>query len=378
MNQGGGGPPGGNPPPGGWPPAYGQSPQQGYGQPPQQGYGQPPPQQGYGQPPPQQGYAPPPQPPGQPYPPQPPPGYPPPQPQQGYGYPPQPQQGYVPPQAPQGYPPAPPGYPPPPPPPQQGYGYGQPPPQQQQPPQQGYPYQQQPQQGYAPPPPQQPYAQPGAPPPTGPVQPIPWENRAQIGAVQGLIKTVEMMFKPQQFFESVAASDDPTHAVKFGMTCWIIGAAGRALFGFVFGGILDIGFFGPHYGSFAGDAVWLVWSLIVAAVLGFLAVNLFGTVEHAVLEGQKGATRSKNATLRVAGYSGVAGLLFFIPGYIGNFVWIVTVLLNMIGLQKMHRTDQTKALVSAIAASFAIGAIYVVVFSILAGILIVSILGAIL
>jgi hypothetical protein len=210
------------------------------------------------------------------------------------------------------------------------------------------------------------------------VRPIPWENRAQIGAVQGLLKTVEMMFRPQEFFESVAASEDPTHAVKFGMTCWVIGAAARGAFGFVFGGVLEIGFFGPHYGSFVGDVFWLVWSLIVAAVLGFLAVQLFGTVEHSVLAGQNAATRSKNATLRVAGYSGAAGLLFFIPGYVGNFVWIATVLLNMIGLQKMHRADQTKALVSALAASFVIAMIYVVVFSIVAGLIIAAVLTAIL
>ena len=52
-------------------------------------------------------------------------------------------------------------------------------------------------------------------------------------------------------------------------------------------------------------------------------------------------------------------------------------LYNMIGLQKMHRCDQGKALVSSIAASFAIAAIYVVVFGMVMSVIILSILGAI-
>ena len=99
--------------------------------------------------------------------------------------------------------------------------------------------------------------------------------------------------------------------------------------------------------------------------LGGAASRLHASA-HAVLEGQKGATRPKAATLRVAGYAGAAGILFLIPGHIGNLVWIVTILLNMVGLQKMHRCDQGKAIVSALVASFAIGILYVGVFAVLA------------
>ncbi len=192
------------------------------------------------------------------------------------------------------------------------------------------------------------------------------------------LKTVEMMTKPQQFFASVAASEDPKDAVKFGMLCWVVGASARAAFGFLFGGILDIGLFGGSYGSFVGNLLWLGWNLGVAAAMGFIAVNVFAKVSHSMLESQKAATRSANATLRVAGYSGVAGLLFFVPGHLGNFVFLATVLLNMLGLEKMHRAEQGKALVSAVVASFVIGAIYVVVLSVIAAIVFATVIAAIL
>ena len=384
MQQGGGGQ-GGNNPPGGWPgqpPQPGGAPPQGAPQQPQAPYGAP--QQPYAAP--QQPYAPPQQPqqpyaapqqqyaapqqqyaaPQQPYA----------APQQQYAAPQQPyaapQQQYAAPQQPYAAPQQPYGAPQQPyagqqqpygAPHQQPYGAPQPPP-------------------YPPQPPQAPgYGAPGqaapAPAPTGPIEPIPWEQRAQLGTVTAFIKTVERMFKPQAFFDAVAVNDDPTHAVKFGVACWVVGAVARAVFGFVFGGILEIGFFGGHYGSFTGDLIWLGWQLVIAALMGFIAVHLYAAIEHAVLEGQKGATRPKSATLKVAGYSGVAGLLFFAPGHLGNLVWVATLLLNMIGLQRVHRADQTKALLSALAASFAIGLLYVVVFGVIASILILSVLAAI-
>ena len=324
MQQGGGGGQqggGGEGRPPGAPPPY---------PPTQQGY--PPPQQPYGQP--QQPYA---------------------QPQQPYG---QPQQPYAQPQQPYGQP-------------QQPYAQPQQPYAQ---PQQPYA---QPQQPYAQP--QQPYAQPQQPyaqHPSAPVEPIPWEQRAQLGTVSALFKTVEKMLKPEVFFTSVAANDDASHAVKFGVTCWVIGASARAVLSFVFGGVLGVGFFGD-YGSLVGNLFWLGWQLVIAAVLGFIAVHVLGAIEHAVLEQQKGATRPKSATLKVAGYSGVAGLLFFVPGHIGNLVWLATVILNVIGLQKMHRCDQGKAVVSAGVAAFLIGMMYFAVFVVIASIIIVAILATI-
>ena len=271
---------------------------------------------------------------------------------------------------------------------QQGY------PQQQQQPQQQWPQQQQQQwqpppagqpqppygqapqpNAYAPPPAQDAYgARPGAPPPpapTGPVEPIPWEQRAQIGFISALFKTIEKMMKPQAFFDSVAVGDDPAHAVRFGITCWVIGASARAVFGFLFGGLLGIGFFGGSFGVI-GNLSWLVFNLLVAAVLGFVAVTVFGTIEHGMLENQKAATRPKGATMKVVGYSGVAGLLFFIPGYVGNFVWLLTVVLNVIGLQRVHRCDQNKAVVSALVAGFVTAFIYVAIFGAIATVVFAS------
>jgi len=214
--------------------------------------------------------------------------------------------------------------------------------------------------------------------PAGPATPLPWENRAQLGTIQALIKTAERVLKPNDYFDAVALSDDPAPAVKFGVTCWIVGATARALLGFVFGGLLEIPFFGGHYVSFTGDVIWLVWELGVAAVMGFLAVHLFATIEHSILESQKGATRTKNATLRVAGYAGVAGLLFMIPGHLGNLVWIATILLNMVGLQRVHRADQNKALISALVASVAIGFLYAVVLTLIVASIFVAIFATVL
>ena len=61
-----------------------------------------------------------------------------------------------------------------------------------------------------------------------------------------------------------------------------------------------------------------------------------------------------------------------------NVVWLVTLILNMIGLQKMHRTDQGKALVSALAASFAIGFIHAVLFVAVAGLVFAALFAALL
>jgi len=211
-------------------------------------------------------------------------------------------------------------------------------------------------------PPQQPlqpagdlYGGPPPPPPMPPggaaVPPLPWEDRERRGFFPALIETVKLFVtSPSEAFARAKERGDYLSPILFSVLIgWVATVIGQ-LWGLLFQGawlsmlppeMRDQ--FGPMMAT--GGASFIL-TLILAPVLLLVWFFIWSGIVHLclmMLGGHKQSGSGFEGTFRAVSYSYVSSLAQIIPFVGGLIAFVWNLVLQVIGLVRMHRTSQGKA-----------------------------------
>jgi len=207
----------------------------------------------------------------------------------------------------------------------------------------------------------------GAPPPAGagPAQPSPFADRARLGFLAAFFETWKLVAtQPEQFFARVR-SDQPWHAILFGVIASSVGNALAALYTFASGKQAMVAFqqmaqklpeeqakfFELYSQALTGPA--LAVQVVLAPVFTFIGIYLIAALVHVLLLLFRGGRRGFDATLTAVGYVTGLNLLLAVPacGSLIAMVWATVALI--VGLAAIQRCGTGKA-AAAVLAPFAL------------------------
>ncbi len=177
---------------------------------------------------------------------------------------------------------------------------------------------------------------------------LPWENRAQLGWLNALVETVQMvLLHPEQAFAVMRRGGGLMDPLLYTLILGMVGA----VISFVFSiGLHSFGMGGRNgLGALMGMGAvsfgWLIVMPFILVICAFIAAGLF----HLVLMLLGGAKQPFEATLRVFCFSsGSANILQVIPLCGGFVAGIYSLVLNCIGLARVHETDTWRAVVAVL------------------------------
>lgn len=218
---------------------------------------------------------------------------------------------------------------------------------------------------YPPPPPSQPPPPPppggpptgGAPPPpaggTG-MEPLPWEDRERRGFFPALIDTIKLFVtSPKEAYARARETGDYLSPILFAVIIgWIMGIIGQ-LWSLLFQGSW-IAMLPPEardqfgaMGLGATSAVSFIVGVLLTPVIILVVLFIWSGIVHLflmLLGGHKQSAAGFEGTFRALAYGQVASLAQIIPFVGGLIALIWGIVLWVIGLVRMHRTSQGKAL----------------------------------
>ena len=178
---------------------------------------------------------------------------------------------------------------------------------------------------------------------------LPWERREQIGLFRAFFETVALLItRPTEAFAMMRLEGGLMDPLLFGL----IGGCAATIISSFSQVVLDSipGYPGGSNAIYGfGGGSWL--PVIVFAVLSPLTVALgifiWSGIVHLCLMLLGGATRSYEATLRVVCFTGGAANLFYIIPVCGSPIALVyTIVLDCIGLSRVHQITTGKALLA--------------------------------
>jgi len=198
--------------------------------------------------------------------------------------------------------------------------------------------------GYPPPPP---------PPPQGPPPFMPsgsglaWETQA-IGP-ESFFDTAKLFITaPDQAWAKARETGDYMRPLIFALIVAWVGAIFSAVWGSMFGaGMLKM--LPPQYSRFAamGSGGGLIANIILAPIVIVCGLFIGSAILHVsfmIVGALSGSKSQFEGTFRVVSYSSIAHIAYVIP-FVGGLVALVWRLyLMMLGVQRLHRTTQSKAL----------------------------------
>lgn len=202
-------------------------------------------------------------------------------------------------------------------------------------------------------PPQGPGAVPPPPPPPPPsLPPLPgpglaWETQA-IGP-ESFFDTAKLFITaPDQAWRLARETGDYMRPLLFALIVAWVGAIFNAVWSTMFGaGLMRM--IPPEYQRYAmfGGGRGLVATIVLAPI--FIAIGLFigAALFHVsfMIVGALSASKSQfEGTFRVVSYSSIAHIAYVIPFVGGLVVLVWRVYLMMLGVQQLHKTTQSKAL----------------------------------
>jgi hypothetical protein len=175
----------------------------------------------------------------------------------------------------------------------------------------------------------------------------PWEERDRYGIINALVLTIrQVLTEPGRFFHRMPVGLGLTQPVLFALVLAVVAAMFEWMWGLAIGGVPAL---------LAPDAMpwlrnpWLgtgqfVLSPLIALVMVFLRAGVF----HLMLT-LLGADRlGFEATLRVVAYGRATRLLAILP-FCGGFIGLVwELVVDVIGLARIHGCEEWKALVAVI------------------------------
>ncbi len=217
----------------------------------------------------------------------------------------------------------------------------------------------------------------GGPPPSGPPfagpAPLPWEDRQRLGFFPALIETIKLLVtKPAEAFARARESGDYLSPILFavivGWVMTIIGQMWSLLFQSSWIAMLPPEMrdqIGPMMAT--GGASFLI-AVILAPVFILIGLFIWSGILHLfvmMLGAHKQSSSGFEGTFRAVSYSYVSSLAQVIPLVGGLIALVWNIVLMVIGLVRMHRTTQGKA-VGAVLLPIALCCVCVIVVMIFA------------
>lgn len=203
-----------------------------------------------------------------------------------------------------------------------------------------------------------PPAAPPPPPPTASGEPagLPWERRAETGAVQGFVDTVKrLVVEPSAAFRDAKRKGELVSPLAYAVLLGWIGVFAERLWSLLVGTSL-IELLPPEVAEsarwgMAFSGLGMAIALLVTPVVILLVLFIYGAIVHLFLL-LYGATRDSDSgyegTLRALAWSSTAQLGQLVP-FAGGLVALVWgVVLQTLSLAEMHRTTQGRALAAVL------------------------------
>lgn len=230
-----------------------------------------------------------------------------------------------------------------------------------------------------PPPPGDLYGGPPPPPPgppggTAAVAPLPWEDRERRGFFPALVETVKLLVtSPTEAFARVRESGDYLSPLLFAVLIgWVMGIIGQ-IWSLLFQGAW-VGMFPAEMrdqmgAMMAGSAVSFVITVVILPVVIAVVLFIWSGIVHLclmMLGGHKQSRSGFEGTFRSSSYAYVAAIAQIVPFLGGLIAAVWCLVLQVIGLVRMHRTSTGKA-VGAVLIPIALccvcfGAIFAIAF----------------
>lgn len=219
--------------------------------------------------------------------------------------------------------------------------------------------------GYPPPPPPNepppgdlyggpPPGPPGPPPGGAAVAPLPWEDRERIGFFPALLETVKLFVtSPTEAYARARERGDYMGPLLYAVLIgWIMGIVGQ-LWSLLFQGAW-MSMMPPQFrdqmggmgGMGASSAVGFVVGLILTPLVIVLVLFIWSGIVQLflmMLGGLNQSTSGYEGTFRTVAYAQTASLAQIIPVFGGLIALVWSIVLEVIGLVRMHRTSQGKA-----------------------------------
>lgn len=207
----------------------------------------------------------------------------------------------------------------------------------------------------------EPYNPPAAPPPSGPpaygAPGLPWDREKNGNA---LIETAKgLVTAPGDAFARMREKGDYLSPILFAVIFGTLGTVVYQIWQLVFGAAFSawaIGFLPPEMrtqmaAAFEPSVGAVIFSLVLAPVFAVIGVFLGGGIYHLfllLLGGTKESTAGFEGTLRTVSYASIANLAHLVPigGIVIAMVW--SLVLNVIGLSRVHHTSTGKALLAVL------------------------------
>lgn len=203
-----------------------------------------------------------------------------------------------------------------------------------------------------------PTAPPPPPPPDEPTdhQGNPWERRDSLGFGNGLIEAIKLFVtSPKEAFGQTRLSGDYVAPWLFAIILGWVGVLVGQIWSLLFGASIT-SMFPPEMqrtmgAQLAGSGFGIVATAVLAPIFITIGIFIWAAIIHLclVIVGGLEASRSGfEGTFRVTSYGSVAQLANLIPvvGGIIGFFW--SLVLVVIGIEKMHGTSQNKAILAVL------------------------------
>ncbi len=190
--------------------------------------------------------------------------------------------------------------------------------------------------------------------PPGP-QGNPWERRATLGMAGGLIEALKLFVtSPSEAFSQTFKKGDYGSPLLFAIIVgWIgitIGQIWQTLMGASILSMMPADFRG-YVPFVAGSAGGFLISVIFAPVYIIIGLFIWSAILHLcliIVGGLEKSVAGFEGSFRVVSYATVAQLANLIPVLGGFICFVWTLVLAVIGLQKLHETPQGKAVMAVL------------------------------
>lgn len=183
----------------------------------------------------------------------------------------------------------------------------------------------------------------------------PWERRANLGTANGFVEAVKLfVVAPREAFAQTAKSGDFGSPLLFAIIIGWIGVAVSQIWQLLMGASI-LSMMPPEmrgYVPFAGgSATGFIVSVVFAPVWIIVALFLWGAILHLCLIIVGGLDRSQagfEGSFRVVAYTTVAQLANLVP-VVGSIICLIwSIVLGVIGVQKLHGASQGKAVAAVL------------------------------
>lgn len=204
-------------------------------------------------------------------------------------------------------------------------------------------------------------SEPGLPPPPPPAAPgeppgLPWERRAETGAVAGFVDTLRrLVLEPAAAFRDAKRRGELVSPFAYAVLLAWLGVLAERMWSLLVGtSLVDLMPPEMREGVMLGLAlsgIGIAIALVVVPVLVLVGLFVYGAILHLFLM-LYGATRDSTAgfegTLRAVAWSSTAQLGQLVPFAGGLVTAVWSVVLQTMALATFHRTTQGRALAAVL------------------------------